>query len=275
MPAWSFGSLRPKLDRFFEHVRHALEARADSGVDRRRLEDFLTQTHSLQERLYACLASDERSELPLILKDIQVLAYRTRVLFGSPLPGVAWDDVQSLLLDVPMPAAPAPAASRVLEGAARTSVPTRDLTDSRRQARLPERTLVAPAPAVLDSVLTSREVTVALDPSPLGTLPLGPLPLEPPPEPPAGPGPALASLIPLPAPPAEVAQIAQAVSEPDSGASLPEATEAPGWALPRWPALLGVLIFLLGAIAGSTLGGLHPPLTAMACGILAIAVARP
>lgn len=270
MPAWSFGSLRPKLDRFFEGVRHALEARSDSGVDRHRLEDFLNQSNDLQVRLYTCLKSDDRSDLAAILKEIQVLAYRTRVLFGSPLPGVAWDDVHSLLLAVPPSAAP---ASRVLEGAMHATLTSKDLTNARRESRLPDRTLASPSPAVRDSVLASREVSVILDPVSL--------------EPPAMPANSLevpadmATLTPPPAPHAAETRVEGTLPAPEPefpgepAEALPADAVTPGWTLPRWPALLGVLIFLLGAIAGSTLGGIHPFLTAVACGLLAIAATRP
>lgn len=267
MPAWSFAAIRPKLDRFFDSVRTSLEARASSGVDRRRLEDFLTQTQALQARLYACLESADRSDLPAVLKDIQVLAYRTRVLFGSPLPGVAWDDLQRLLAGLPQPE---PLPMRVLDGPA-VSGASGELRAPRPQPAGPERTLVAPAATAGGGELTAPApapfptAVLASEPSP-GL----PVPADAPP-----------AMAPSPPPEAE-ASVPEEPPADDSPADAPSPAGetistvlADATALPlRIPYLMGVLVFLLGAIAGYALGGMHPLFTALASGFAAILVTR-
>jgi hypothetical protein len=158
-----------------------------------------------------------------------------------------------------------------------------DLRDARRDAKLPERTLVAATPAVRDRPeALPAEVAPPeareLDP-PESTLPeLAPsesaesaaATLPPPtlPEPP----PALEET--LIASETEEA-LAPEESPPEPSLEPLPAGSAAGWELPRWPFLFGCLVFLLAAIAGATLGGTYPPLTALACGLLGIAVVRP
>ncbi len=303
MHAWSFAGLRPKLDRFFDNVRTSLDARAASGVDRRRLEDFRLQADSVQERLYACLESDDRSDLPAILKQLQVLAYRTRVFFGTPLPGVAWDDVTTMIEAVPPPRPTPRPASRPLEAAAPASYASGDLRDSRRDAKLPERTLVSATPAMRDRSDSVPAEVAPPEPSELAPSELAPsepttssaAPLEPAPSLSAPsvsaaaalPTPTLDPPLPDPSPESvlvfEEPLLASEAAEPSiSEAAPPEASPEPalaappaGWDLPRWPFLLGCLAFLVAAIAGATLGGTYPPLTALACGVLGVAVTRP
>ena len=256
MPAWSLAQIRPKLDGFFANVRASLEARADAGVDRRRLEDFLAQTRTLQERLYTCLGSDDRSDLPAVLKDIQVLAYRTRVLFGSPLPGVVWDDLQTLLAG--LPAAPS-GPGRVLTASDRSAFVTGELSQARRDVNLPDRTLVATVPVFQSAEPAMREAPLGESvreadspPSPIGT-------------------PHVEASAPDPAEPADPAPEGDVSPE---APPQPLEAAAPALAFLRFPMLIGVLVFLLGAIAGSVLGGTHPLLTALACGLLAVAATR-
>ncbi|MNK58227.1 hypothetical protein D3C87_772970 [compost metagenome] len=277
MPAWSFAAIRPKLDRFFESVRTSLEARAAAGVDRRRLEDFLGQSQSLKERLYTCLESADRSELAAILKDIQVLAYRTRVLFGSPLQGVAWDDLQRLLADMPHSHAP---AMGILDGGQTAAFVSGELKDSSRAGSM-ERTLVAPAPITGGTELVGcaplvfPESSLATGAS-LATEVSLPAPVDVSARPADLPDPPDVPSVLSEAPPRDVALL-----ETEPPLASPAAAEAvPGaqtddFGLPfRVPRLMAVLVFLLGAVAGYAVGGLHPALTSLACGIAAILATR-
>ena len=262
MPAWSFAAIRPKLDRFFESVRTSLEARAAAGVDRRRLEDFLRQSQSLKERLYTCLESADRSDLAPILKDIQVLAYRTRVLFGSPLQGVVWDDLQRLLADMPPSEAP---PMRVLEGKPKAAFASGELREVPR-ADGPERQLVATAPTVGGGELLGRSPLAFPEASRVTEA-------------------SLATEV-TPAAPAESSEdaapsmdVASVEAEPplesDPAADAVPGAQTEDLALPfRVPGLMEVLVFLLGAIAGYAVGGMHPALTSLACGIVAILATR-
>ena len=270
MSAWSFSAIRPKLDTYFDRIRLSLEARASDGVDRQRLEDFLGHAQTLKERLYVCLESDDRSDLPVILKDVQVLAYRIRVLFGSPLQGVAWDDLHQLLADLPPPSEP---AMRVLEGPRAARVPSGDLRDTRLDVRAPERTLVAPSrsggggtlvdrdPPRLPDGLAVPDVSSALAGE--VTPPEAPVRLASPEE---------ASSSAGASPLAEDA----APDDAPTPAMEPRKVDLPDLsALPlRIPFLMGVLVFLAGAIAGYSLGGSHPTFTALAGGIAAILATR-
>lgn len=281
MASRSFTALRPKLDAFFDGVRRSLESREAAGVDRSRLEEFLTQTQRLQERLYACLESDDRSDLPLILKDLQVMAYRIRVLFGSPLPGVAWDDLQLLFAGIsPSPPAETASGAGVLEAPRAVWSDSTDLMAALRNARVGPRVLVAPTPADAGgSDLVSRVPepvpSVTLEGSATRPLPdVAPAPdVAPRPEPPATP---FAATISSPAPadalPPVAAPVASeaAPSEPALPEAVPPVGAADLAALPLGiPFLMGTLVFLAGAIAGYSLGGTHPSLTALAAGIAA------
>lgn len=269
MPAWSFSTIRPKLDHFFDNVRTSLEARAASGVDRRRLEEFLNQAQALKDRLYACLGGDDRSDLPAILKELQVLAYRTRVLFGSPLPGVAWDDLHHLLST--MPPVPAP-AMRVLEGRPKAAFASGELKDVPRTAGS-DRMRVATVPPLEGTELVGRAPLVFPEFTLTQDLPLAGAenqlaPAE------ADRGDAGAD--------AEAGRAILAEAEPEAPLESPAAAESPRSGMPdvlampfRVPRLMDVLVFLLGTIAGYSLGGAPPSLTAVACGILAILVTRP
>jgi hypothetical protein len=269
----SVAGIRPKLDLFFGNLRAALAASAASGVDRRRLEAFQVQAASLQERLYDCLEQADRADLAPVLKDLQVLAYRTRVLFGRPLPGVAWDDLPRLLSDVPRPSAAPP--ERVLRGRADASFSSGDLRDPRREVSLPERTLVADRPALsapaegpgAPTAVASPPAAPAVappatefaaepepsEPEPLELVMPEPAALESAPPEPTGPEPAG----PEPARP-EAAPVRESGGLPAFG-----------------PILATCLIFLAGVTAGASLGGLYPPLTALACGALVLAAIRP
>lgn len=250
--AWSFAGIRPQLDHFFENLRSALAAPSASGVDRRRLEDFLQQADRLQARLYACLESSERSGLKAIVEEIRVLAYRTRVLFGSPLPGAAWKDVQAVLAEIPTP----PAPMRSLEETEPPGYASGDLLGDRRDLRLPDRTLVSATPAHAAQTLEDRDLAVTLTAEIPGA--------EVPALPPEAPAP-LASRLELAAP--EVPE-----APPEAPALLPPAS---AWDFPRWPLLTRCLAFLLGAIAASAIGGFVPLLTALAGGIVCMRAVRP
>jgi len=281
MAARSFKALRPKLDGFFDAVRRSLESREAAGVDRGRLEEFLTQTQRLQERLYACLESDDRSDLPLILKDLQVMAYRIRVLFGTPLPGVAWDDLQLLFAGISgAPPAETGSGSGVLEAPRAVWGDSSDLKDALRNARVGPRVLVAPTPAPAGGDLVSR----TSDAAPSVTLEGRATPTHPDvatsPEASVAPHAAVISVpdtaaVPLEPLPSET--VAPEVAPPEatstevvSTEAVPPADAADLTALPLGvPFLMGMLVFLAGAIAGYSLGGTHPALTALASGIAA------
>lgn len=282
MAARSFTALRPKLDGFFDAVRRSLESREAAGVDRGRLEEFLTQTQRLQERLYACLESNDRSDLPLILKDLQVMAYRTRVLFGSPLPGVAWDDLQLLFAGMsPSPPAEKGSGAGVLEAPRAAWADSTDLKDALRNARVGPRVLVAPTPTGLGGGdLVSRPPepapSVTLEGSATRPLPdVAPAPADalpavaaPDASESAPPEPALPEVAPPELALPEDAPAEAALPEPPVAVSPVGAADLA--ALPLGiPFLMGTLVFLAGAIAGYSLGGTHPSLTALATGIAA------
>ena len=264
----SVAGIRPKLDLFFGNLRSALAASAASGVDRRRLEAFQAQAASLQERLYDCLEQADRADLAPVLKDLQVLAYRTRVLFGRPLPGVAWDDLPRLLSAMPRPSASH--AERVLRGRADVSFSSGDLRDPRREVSLSERTLVADRPAPSAQAEGPGAPTAVVPPpaAPEVAPPVAELAAEPESSEPESSGLEPLELA-LPEPvPLEPASLEPAPSE---AAPVRESGGLPAFG----PILATCLIFLAGVIAGASLGGLYPPLTALACGALVLAAIRP
>lgn len=256
--AWSFAEIRPQLDHFFENLRSALAAPAASGVDRRRLEDFLQQATRLQERLYACLESSERAELKAIVEEIQVLAYRTRILFGSPLSGAAWKDVQVVLAEVPT----TPVPMRTLEDSEPSRYASGDLLGDRRNLRLPDRTLVSATPAHAERTLEAPDLSFSLTVE----FPVVEVSVVPPEAPVSAP----AAIQAEPPPPEEPE------APPEAPARPPEPLfPALAWEFPRWPLLTRCLAFLLGAIAAATIGGLVPLFTTVAGGIICMRAVRP
>lgn len=272
MQPWSFSGIRPKLDAFFRNLRASLEARADSGVDRHRLETFLDQTKSLQERLYACLEREDRTDLPDLLKEVQVLAYRTRVLFGNPLPAVSWGDVQTLVSGGESSfGSSAASSSYVLQAKSRAAYASRDLNASRREGALPQRTLLAPHHASVDGELASATDASLATQAPLDASLVAPpdearltsasQPEEAAPD---------SEPTPDPEPPAPPAAGGETETETEAETEV----KASRLDFLRVPYLFGVLSFLLGLIAGAILGGVQPWLTAVACGVLAVLASR-
>ena len=164
---------------------------------------------------------------------------------------------------------------RVLDAKPAASFASGDLRESRREARIGDRMLVAPPPPEGGGELVGRE------PRPI------PVTAPAPEHPTVESGDLVAPAETRSSPPAETADPALPVLAVPIADAPPPAEEPVAVKLPRIegltvatglpfriPFLMEVLLFLLGGIGGYALGGLHPSLTALAGGIAAILIFR-